>query len=163
MTSLTSISHTAKRAHGITTQTTEYFDTLGVLQKKETNVFNADHVLTLQCIEDKTNDTITELKPINGRHGIKAIKTVYDNKNRPLSQGTADQDGQYHGVISFFKPHKTRYEEYVHGVRVADLTHPIRNFLLKWGTIAVLASACATVAYKCLDRQPVHEVLRVRE
>ena len=35
MTSLTSISHTAKRAHGITTQTTEYFDTLGVLQKRK--------------------------------------------------------------------------------------------------------------------------------
>ncbi|MBQ9739124.1 MAG: hypothetical protein IJV75_06435, partial [Alphaproteobacteria bacterium] len=105
MTTLTATSHTDKRKHGITVETTEYFDEANVLVKKQLNFFNADNCLTLMSTENLLEGTITELKPKpsaiqSSDNNICFIKTIYNAKYYMLSQGTADKDGEYHGMVS---------------------------------------------------------------
>lgn len=154
MTTLTATSHTDKRKHGITVETTEYFDEANVLVKKQLNFFNADNCLTLMSTENLLEGTITELKPKpsaiqSSDNNICFIKTIYNAKYYMLSQGTADKDGEYHGMVSVFKPHKTRLEEYHHGAKIADLTHPVRDKLIRFGILSVLIGTCAIACQKC--------------
>ena len=171
MTELTTTSHIDKRKHGITVKTTEYFDEARVLVKKQLDFFNEQKQLTLMSIEDFSNGTTTELKPkpaeIQPRNDeICFIKTIYNKKCCMLSQGTADKNGEYHGMVSIFKPHKTRHEEYSHGQKIADHTHSIRNKLIKLGIVATVCSAGALILPKCnpikdlydnLDNVRMHE------
>ncbi len=154
MTILTATSHTDKRKHGITVETTEYFDEAKVLVKKKLSFFNSDNCLTLICTENLLDGTITELKPKPLTvqpldNSICFIKTIYDTKYYMLSQGTADKEGEYHGMVSVFKPHKTRLEEYHHGTKIADLTHPIRDKLIRLGILSTLIGTLACVCTKC--------------
>lgn len=149
-----STSHIDKRKHGITVKTTEYFDEARVLVKKQLDFFNAQKQLTLMSIEDFSNGTTIELKPkpaeIQPKNDeICFVKTIYNRKCHMLSQGTADKNGEYHGMVSIFKTHKTRYEEYSHGKKIADHTHAIRNKLIKLGIIATMCGASALILPKC--------------
>lgn len=170
MTTLTTISHTDLRKNGITVETMEYFDENRVLVKKQLNFFNADKQLTLKSIEDLLSGITVELKPKPASvqpldDSICFIKTIY-KQSYMMSQGTADKDGEYHGIVSVFKPHKTRYEEYEHGQKVADHTHPIRDRLVKLGIVSAIASSCALLLQKCELTQNIYNeqsYIRVHE
>ncbi|MBO7258320.1 MAG: hypothetical protein J6V11_05230 [Alphaproteobacteria bacterium] len=154
MTTLIATSHTDTRKHGITVETTEYFNKEKILVKKQLNFFNAQKELTLTNIEDVLNGTITELKPKpekiqHTNKDIYFIKTIYNTKYYMLSQGTADKDGEYHGMVSIFKPHKTRYEEYHHGQKIADHTHPGRDKLIRLAILSAIAGGSAILLQKC--------------
>jgi hypothetical protein len=154
MTTLTTTSHIDKRTNGMTVKTTEYFDEHQVLVKKQLDFFNNQKQLTLISIEDFSNGTIAELKPkptdIQPKNSeICFMKTIYNNRCRMLSQGTADKDGEYHGIVSIFKPHKTRHEEYAHGQKIADYTHPGRDKLIRLAILSALAAGSAFLFQKC--------------
>lgn len=124
--------YTVSKANGKTAHITHINSDCGLIEIRQA-IMDQNGEIAHYSIENYISGTKTEFKTKKQSDGSQVcIKTIFDANDVMRSQGPIDESGLYHGTVRVFKGHKIRIEQYTHGQKTDDLTHPIRNKILKF-------------------------------